>query len=475
MRGGKSFLILFVVAAAIGAYAYFVESKREVSDTSATPVVKPTKIWTLESDKIDEIDVKSTNGETTKLKKTGTTWQIVAPEQAEADQDAVSTIVSAIASLESSRTVDDNPPDVKPFELEPSRVSVTARVAGDPAPKTLELGGKTPAGSDLYARVQGQPKVFLVGSFLEEQLNRTLFDLRDKAVLKFDRATVDSVSIAAAGAPAIAAVKKSSEEWRLSSPVDARADFSIIDGVISQLSQARMKSIVAADGSQEAAKYGLDRPQATVVVGTGSSRATLAIGGTSPDGALFARDMTRPAVFTVETTLLDSVKKKPEDVRQKMLFEFRSYSAINIDITHGPEAFQFAKVIAAPPADASAAPTPDAWKQTKPAAKDIDLTRMTDFLVDVANLKAESFVSRAPATGDDYVVTVRFGEQNSPQEERATFRKSGAAVYAIQQGEPGAAVVPTADFDKAINGLKGLNAPAPPAAPTPPSPPAPKQ
>lgn len=473
MRGGKSFLILFVLAAAIGSYAYFVESKREVSsDATGTPAAKPTKVWTIESDKIEEIDVRSTNGETTKLKKTGPTWQIVAPEQADADQDAVSTILTAIAGLESVRTVDENPPDAKPFELEPARVSVTVRVAGDTTPKGIEIGGKTPTGSDLYARVQGQPKVFLVATFLEEQLNRTLFDLRDKTVLKFDRGAVDSLAIQAQGSASLTAARTGSEQWRLSAPVAAKADFSVLDGVIGQLSQARMKSIVAADGSKDAAKYGLDRPQATVMLGAGSTRATLVIGGKSPDGALYARDMTRPAVFTVETTLLDGVKKTPDDVRQKMLFEFRSYSALSIDITHGPESFSFAKQIAPPPADQSAAPAPDTWKQTKPAAKDLELTKITDFLVDVANLKAESFTTRAAASGDDYVITVRFGEQSAPTEERATFRKSGTTVHALVQGEPGAAVVPTADFDKMVAGLKGLTttAPAPPAPPAPATP-----
>jgi hypothetical protein len=183
-------------------------------------------------------------------------------------------------------------------------------------------------------------------------------------------------------------------------------------------------------------------------------------------------------VFTVEASLLDNIKKKPDDMRQKMMFEFRSYTALNLDITHGAESFQFAKIVAPAPASPSEAPKPDVWKQTKPAARDIDLAKMTDFLVDVANLKAESFVDRSAASGDDYVVTVRFGDQGAPSEERATFRKSGTTVHALKQGEPGAGVIPAADFEKVLNGLKGITAPpapTPPAAPTPPPPPAPKK
>ena len=136
MRGGKSFLILLVIAAAIGGYAYFVESKRDLSDT--TPL-KRDKVWTLDQAKLEAIDVKASNGDLTKLKKNGTTWQIAGPEPMDADQDVVNTIMSALTSLESTKTVDENPASVKPFDLDPPHASVTVSLAGDSAPKQLDL------------------------------------------------------------------------------------------------------------------------------------------------------------------------------------------------------------------------------------------------------------------------------------------------------------------------------------------------
>src|SRR5947209_4976516 len=121
MRGGKSLLVLLVFALGIGAYAYFVESKRDVSDT---PETKRDKVWTIDSSKVEEIDVKANGGDVTKLKKSGSTWAIVSPQAMPADQDAVSTILSAVASPESSKTVDDKPQSVKPYELDPPRASV---------------------------------------------------------------------------------------------------------------------------------------------------------------------------------------------------------------------------------------------------------------------------------------------------------------------------------------------------------------
>ena len=74
MRGLRSFLVLLVLGAGLGGYLYFVESKRDPSDAD-----KKDKVFTVESDKIDELTVKSESGERTTLKKTGSDWQIVAP------------------------------------------------------------------------------------------------------------------------------------------------------------------------------------------------------------------------------------------------------------------------------------------------------------------------------------------------------------------------------------------------------------
>jgi hypothetical protein len=451
MRGGKSLLILLIVALGIGAYVYFVESKRDVSETAST---QHDKVFSFDAGKIEQIQIKAASGDVTTLKKNGNDWQIVGPEPMEADQDAVSTIVTSLTSLEATKTVDENPSSVKPFELDPPRATVSVKLAGETTERRLQLGTKTPTGADLYARVEGQPKVFLTGASADDQLNRTTFDLREKRVLKFDRDKADSLKLEPTGLPPATLTKKGSD-WRLTSPVDARADSNAIDGIMSRLSQAKMKSIVTSDASKELKKYGLDKPQTVATVGVGSTRASLAIGGKSDDGSVYARDLSRPLVFTVEATLVDDLKKKPDDLRPKMLFEFRSFTALSFDVTRGGQTFSFVKEKAAAPANASPVPA-ETWKLTKPSPKDVDQAKLTDLLVDVANLKADSFVDRPAASGEEIVFTVRFGDEKAPTEERVTFRKSGTVVHGLRQGEPGAAVVATADFDKVVTELTAL-------------------
>jgi hypothetical protein len=469
MRGSKSFIILVAVAAALGAYIYFVENKRDTSDTGA----KKDKLFAgIESGKIEEIDIRAAGGGTTQLKKTGDKWAIVAPESADADSNEVSTLLSTLESLEIQRVLDEQPKSMKDYGLEPARFSVGFKQAGDPAMKRIDVGSKTPTGSDLYARIEGQPKLLLISSFVEDSLNKSTFSLQDKTVLKFDRTGADMVKTEVTSQPALSLARKS-DQWRFTAPIDARADFSAVDALVQQVFAAKMKSVVSTTepNAADAKKYGLDKPQATVTIGSGSSRAVLAIGGKMDDTSIYARDLARPTVFTVEPALLDGLKKKSDDLRVKDTFEFRTFTAKSVDLTLDGKAFTYAKV--KPPAepkkdekkdDKAKEPTPptppppppaDIWKETKPASKDVDQMKFTDLLTDISNLKAEKFVDKPLTSGQELVVVARFDDA-SPKEERVVLRKSGDVAQAIRTGEPGAAVIPVADFDKIVKQLKEL-------------------
>jgi hypothetical protein len=201
--------------------------------------------------------------------------------------------------------------------------------------------------------------------------------------------------------------------------------------------------------------FGLDRPQVVVTVGAGSTRASLAIGAKKDDTGLYARDLSRPLVFTVPSTLLDDLRKTPDDVRQKDIFTFRAYSAVGLDVTHGGKTWSFIKETTAA---TDTTPATDTWKKTAPEAGDVNQTAMTDWLNSLSSLRAEKFEPKASASGEDLVVVARSGNAQSPAEERVTLRKAGAAAYALRQDEPGAATIPAADLDRILSQFKELTA-----------------
>ena len=102
---------------------------------------------------------------------------------------------------------------------------------------------------------------------------------------------------------------------RSTKPYKARADFAGAEAVLTSLSSLQMQKIVSnavSNDAKDLAKYGLDKPDATVTVIAGSTRASIAIGKTEGD-AVYARDVSRPIVFTIPATAAADLEKDAED------------------------------------------------------------------------------------------------------------------------------------------------------------------
>ena len=148
MRGLRSFLVLLVIAAGLGGYAYFVESKREPADTK-----KNEKVFAgVEADKIERVTVKSEKGETTTVEKKSGKWEETQPAAVDADQGELSGLTSNLASVESQRVVDEQATDFKQYGLDPPKDSAIAEL-NDGSRYELQIGDKTPVQTGTYAKL----------------------------------------------------------------------------------------------------------------------------------------------------------------------------------------------------------------------------------------------------------------------------------------------------------------------------------
>ncbi|HSL24271.1 MAG TPA: DUF4340 domain-containing protein [Vicinamibacterales bacterium] len=445
MRRERSFLILVVLGIALGAYIYFVERKRPASDE---PEQKAKVFENVQEAEVEEIVVTAQDA-TTRLKKAGDSWQIVEPIKADADREQVNNLTGNFATLERNAVVDENPASVKQFGLDPPRADVSFRTRGSSTMRRLLVGNKAPAGGDLYAQVGGEKRVILISGFMDNVFAKTTFDLRDKSVLRFDRDKTDALEIVSSGRKM--RLVHSPTEWRMAEPLQVRADFGTAEGIVGRLATTQMRSLVSSEAEPALLKqHGLADPAHTVTIVSGSSRASLLIGSPGPDGTLYAKDAARPLVFTVESSLADDLKKPPSEFRRKDVFDFRPFNATRVDIARDGKTFTFEKV----KADEKSAPGTVKWRQTAPAPRDVDLQKMDSLLSAFSNLRADSWVDKAAGLGlERPQIAFAVSFDDGKKQERLSFAKQGDAAHVVRADEPGAAKIPTTDYDAAVRAL----------------------
>jgi hypothetical protein len=436
VHGIKSTILLVVVLGGLGGYIYFVDSNRDPAAATANA-----KAFTdLVPDNIEEIEIRNADGVTSHVQKIGTDWQLIAPDKADADDGVVGTVTSNLSTLEVQRVVDENPTDLAQYGLNPPRVDLSFRLKDQKEFQRLLVGEKTPTGGDFFAKRPNETRVFLISSFLDSIFNKTTFDLRDKAVLKFDRDQALAIDIVTGSSTT--RFTGSGSDWRVAAPITARADYAAVEGLMTRLSSTFMQKIVVKE-TTDLRQYGLDRPALSATVTTGSSKATLII-GRADEGGRFAKDVSRSEIFTVDETLFTELSKAVGEFRRKDLFDGRSFTANRIEVRRGEETIAL---------DKTTVDTKETWKNA--TGQDVDLAKAEDLMARLSAIRATSF---EPATHPSIkmpalTATVRFDENKT---ETVVFGRAGTDAFASRSDEPGTAVIDAMAFDEVVKAVDAL-------------------
>ena len=470
MRGLRSTLALLLLFLAIGGYAWFIERERPpASETDANE-----QAFDVEADQITALTVTADNGDVTALSRAAdgdTDWTVTAPVDTAADGNAATAIASSLAALEIRRVVDEDAAELSVFGLAEPTVTVEFGTA-DGAPETLAVGDETPTGGERYATIGGGPGVILIPGFVESTFNRTTLELRDRSVLEFTGPDVTSLTIEQGGGAL--RFTKADGDWRIADPLDARADFGLVEGMVGRIGSAEMVAVSSeAVGDEELEPFGLDAPRLTTTIEVGGDAHTLLVGDENPESTVYARDASRAMVFTIDAALVDDLARAAETYRQKDLFDFRPFNATALTVERDGGTMRFEKGPAEAPDDAGAdgeedGPAgPDAgadeevWRRVEPDAGDVEQTTMDELLRALSNLAAESFIDSRAGTGLDApaaTVTVGFG---AGQQDRVVIGRTGETAHAVHGEEPGAAVVDAAAVDAVFEAVNALDPSSP--------------
>lgn len=315
----RGLLAAVVVLAALGGAAWWSE-KKEKADAGKPPSDAAPKILSIPDDQFKQIQLIKKAGESTTLSRADGKWQIVQPKPLGADQDSVGSLVSSLSSLASDRVIDDKPSDFATYGLtSPSeQITITRK---DGKVRTLLVGNDTPTGAGAYAKVDNDPRVFTIASYVKTSLDKTSKDLRDKRLLTFNSDKLTRVDLTAKGS-SVEFGKNNQNEWQILKPRPLRADGLQVDDLVRKLKDAKMDTT----GSEEDAKKaiagfstGTRVAVAAVTDATGTQQIEVR---KDKDKNYYARSSVVEGIYKVASDVGDGLDKGIDDFRNKKLFDF---------------------------------------------------------------------------------------------------------------------------------------------------------
>jgi Domain of unknown function (DUF4340) len=313
-------------------------NRQETAKEGKPAADAPPKILALGADTIQRIEIRHRGEDPITLKLNGSQWEMTSPKLP-VDSSAVSAITSAAVSVDSERVVDPNVSDPKAYGLAPALIEVEFGTKNGKTSKLL-IGDNTPAGSAVYAKLDGDPRLFTMGTYSKTAFDKEAKDLRDKRLLPFTQAKLSRIEITVQK-QTYEFVKKGESEWQIVKPKAMRADSAQTDDLVRQLNSAQMDLSGVQDDKKNAAAFNSAPVLAIARVTDQDGTKTLEIRKVKDD--YYAKSSAVDGVYKVAKTVGDGFDKPVDTYRNKKVFDFGFSDPTHIEVTDGGKTSIFDK------------------------------------------------------------------------------------------------------------------------------------
>jgi hypothetical protein len=323
----RNLIIAAIVLAVLTGVLYW-SDRHKPADTTQASADAPIKILAVKEADISKFDLKKNGAEQVGAERNSAgQWHITSPTSLPADQSAVSSLLGTFSSLNSERLVEDKAGSLVPYGLDTPRLEVDLTEKANKTQKLL-LGDEAPAGNGMYAKLDGDPRVFTIPKYEKTSIDKSANDLRDKRLLTLNPDKVSQVDLAAKKQEM--AFGRNKDEWQIVKPKPLRADSSEVDELVRALTDARMELDASDDPKKDASAYAAATPVATAKLTAESGTQELQVKKNKDD--YYAKSSAVEGVYKVLATLGQAVDKGLEDFRNKKLFDLGSGDPNKIEI-----------------------------------------------------------------------------------------------------------------------------------------------
>ena len=308
-------------------------------------------------------------------------WEMIQPVNAKADVRAIEEILSALSNLKVVVFEADGEYNPADYGLSQPRITVTLQSTVENPIQELQIGSDAETPGRIYVRRPDHRAVYTVNREIYTKLNRTVFDLRDKRVIDFQRTATHRFAIHQ-GDSKIICQKNLDGEWEITAPVALKADGEAVDDLLFGVDALRAVAFVD-DQPKSLQPYGLAAPSIEASFMVPSSEPTTLLVGKMKDNTVYVKAQNAASVFLVKKSLLDLVGMGVAGLRNKQILDFDDDDAVKVVLKHGDVHLTCQK-------------QGTNWRLTQPVQEQTRTGAVRGIIRQVNRLTVEAFLAVAP-------------------------------------------------------------------------------
>jgi len=320
----KTTLVLFIVVAALAAFIKYYESKRPGTDEAAR---QAGNVLNFDREKLDGIIIQN-GDDKTELRRSDDKWRVESPIRDQADNAAVSTLISDLEVWRKDDTIPAKEINATKGRLEEyglSKPKLRLKLLGQGVPPEVFIGKDAALEGKMYVRFENSKDTFIAANSVRTEIAKKPEDFRDR---KLTELTTAQVSRALLKTPAgEMELQKKGDHWEIVKPLRARADDQKVGDLFAQVTTARIEKFVA-DDRGDLRPYGLAEPRGSLTLFTQEDKQgqVLQIGGVpeKEKEQVYVRFAARNAVYTLPKKIEEALNTKPNDLRDRHFVRFET-------------------------------------------------------------------------------------------------------------------------------------------------------
>ena len=253
-----------------------------------------------------------TKGKEYVLEKATDDWSVKKPFESRADNTEVNSIVGDLEFAKVEEFV-DSPGELKTYGLASPAVRVDLFLGDNRARKTLLIGNKVD--TNYYAKDEARDAVFKIKEDLFKKLDFESTKIRDKKVLRFERANIKQIDIKLADKE-FSFFRGSDDKWKMSKPAGHQGKFISEYKIFWALEDLEGKELID-NANLTDAKNGFASSSAQLKIVDKNGKTCEVTLGKLDKEQIFVKTNSGTTVYKVEKKILEDLDLKPDDIIEK--------------------------------------------------------------------------------------------------------------------------------------------------------------